>query len=56
MTKSGKELRSMADECRDLAAATTIPEIREQLLEVAEQFERFARFQRNRPKVLSLAC
>ena len=30
-------------ECRALAAAAHTPEIREQLLDVAEQFERLAR-------------
>ena len=37
------KLREMAKECRTLAGATRIPEIREQLLEVAEQFDRLAR-------------
>ena len=33
----------MASECRALAALAKSPEIREQLLEVAEQFDRLAR-------------
>lgn len=37
------ELREKALECRALAAATNDPEIREQLLEVADQFDRLAR-------------
>jgi len=37
------ELREKAAECRALAAVTHAPEIREQLLEVADQFERLAR-------------
>lgn len=35
-------LREMAEECRALAAAAKSPEVREQLCEVAEQFERLA--------------
>jgi hypothetical protein len=45
MTKRAEELRSMAEECRTLAAAAKSPEIREQILQVAEQFERQADFQ-----------
>jgi hypothetical protein len=37
------ELRKKAVECRALAAETMDPEIREQLLEVADQFDRLAR-------------
>jgi hypothetical protein len=37
------ELTEKAEECRTLAAATKDREIREQLLEVADQFERLAR-------------
>jgi len=37
------ELREKAEECRALAAVAHAPEIREQLLEVADQFERLAR-------------
>jgi len=33
----------MAKECRFLAAIAQTPEIREQLLDVAEQFDRLAR-------------
>jgi len=39
---SQAELREKAVECRALAAVTKDPEIREQLLEVADQFERLA--------------
>jgi hypothetical protein len=38
-----KELFAMALECRTLAAAAKHPEIREQLLDVAEQIDRLAR-------------
>jgi hypothetical protein len=43
--RQGREygLREKAAECRVLAAVTKDPEIREQLLEVADQFERLAR-------------
>lgn len=50
--KSVDELLGMAEECRDLAAITTSETIREQLLEVAEQFERLARFRTERAKLL----
>jgi hypothetical protein len=36
-------LREMAKECRILAVVARSPEIREQLLDVAEQFDRLAR-------------
>ena len=36
------KLRAMASECRELATLAKIEEVREQLLEVAEQFERTA--------------
>ena len=45
----------MAEECRGLAAAAKSPEIREQLLEVAVQFERQADFQRNGSRTFILA-
>jgi len=48
MTTSPDELLEMAAECRDLAAATSLDVIREQLLETAEQFERLAHFNRAR--------
>jgi len=43
--RQGREcgLREKVTECRVLAAVTKDPEIREQLLEVADQFERWAR-------------
>jgi len=40
-----KELFAMALECRTLAAAAKHPEIREHLLDVAEQIDRLARHQ-----------
>jgi hypothetical protein len=43
MAKRSVELREMAGECRSLAVLVHYPEIREQLLEIAEQFERLAR-------------
>ena len=51
-TRSVDELLGMSDECRDLAAITTSETIREQLLELADQFERLARFQSDRAKML----
>lgn len=51
MTTSPDELLEMAAECRDLAAATSLDVIREQLLETAEQFERLARFNRDRERI-----
>ena len=41
-----EELENMARECRALAEAATHATVREQLLEVAEQFERLARHHR----------
>ena len=43
MPAHATRLREMATECRDLASVAHTREIREQLLEVAEQFERLAR-------------
>ncbi len=43
MVAGVQQLRDMAAECRMLAAVSKTPEIRQQLLEVAEQFERLAR-------------
>ena len=37
-----RRLKEMAEECRVLAMAAKAPEVREQLLEVAEQFTRLA--------------
>jgi hypothetical protein len=42
MQKS-RQLKEMAEECRSLAMVSKTPEIREQLFEVAGQFERLAR-------------
>ena len=42
-THAAAHLREMAKECRSLASATSTPEIREELLDVAEQFDRLAR-------------
>ena len=41
-----EQLKDIAWECRTLANAAAHAEVREQLLEVAEQFERLARYQR----------
>jgi hypothetical protein len=43
MLANASQLREIAKECRALAVIAKTPEIREQLLEVAEQFERLAR-------------
>ena len=43
MTSLAPELREKTLECRVLDAVTNDPEIREQLLKVADQFERLAR-------------
>jgi hypothetical protein len=43
MAPSPHQLRDMAAECRRLAAAANKEAVREQLLDVAEQFERLAR-------------
>jgi hypothetical protein len=43
MISHAAELRENAAECRALAVVTKAPEIREQLLEVADQFDRLAR-------------
>jgi hypothetical protein len=43
MVAQAQQLREMAAECRALAAASKTPEVREQLLDVADQFERLAR-------------
>ena len=43
MAAHAVQLREMAKECRVLAAFTRTPEIRSQLLLVAEQFEQLAR-------------
>jgi hypothetical protein len=42
MASSPHQLRDMAAECRRLAAAANKEAVREQLLDVAEQFERLA--------------
>ena len=46
MTSRADELQDMAWECRAFADAATSATVREQLLEVAEQFERLARHYR----------
>ena len=43
MSSHPAELRDKATECRSLVAATKHPEIRQQLLDVADQFNRLAR-------------
>ena len=40
--KRPEQLLDMATECRALAEAATTAEVREQLLDIAEQFERLA--------------
>lgn len=52
MTTSVAQLHEMAAECRALAAAAKQDPVREQLLEIAEQFERLARFDRERARML----
>jgi len=42
MTSKATQLREMAAECRELAAATKSKDIRRQLLQIAEHFERLA--------------
>ena len=46
MTSRAEQLEDMAWECRALAKAAAHAEIREQLLKVAEHFDRLARHQR----------
>jgi hypothetical protein len=43
MGSSPGQLREMAAECRRLAAAANKDAVREQLLDIADQFERLAR-------------
>ena len=43
MAAHAAQLREIAKECRVLAVVAKSPEIREQLLDVAEQFDRLAR-------------
>jgi hypothetical protein len=42
MARSYQELMDLAAECRELATAARSKEIREQLVNIAEQFERLA--------------
>ena len=42
MAKSYQELMDMAVECRELASVAKTPDVREQLLRLADQFERLA--------------
>jgi len=42
----------MAAECRELASIARQDVIREQLLDIAEQFERLAQFDRRRARML----
>ena len=42
MTSRATQLREMAAECRELAAATKSEDVRRQLLRIAEHFERLA--------------
>jgi len=50
MGRSYQELMDMAAECRDLAHAAKSEAVREQLLEIAEQFERLAAHKSRRPR------
>lgn len=52
MFRSSEQLKDMADECRTLAEAAKTPIIREQLLELAEQFDRLSAFNRTRSPIL----
>jgi hypothetical protein len=55
MTSKATQLREMAAECRELAAVTKNEDIRRQLLQIAEQFDRLAdgmgNHKRPRPRV-----
>lgn len=46
MSLRAEQLEDMAWECRTLANAAVHAEVREQLLEIADQFERLARHHR----------
>ncbi len=51
MAKSYQELVDMAAECRELASVAKTPDVREQLLRLADQFERLAtNMSKRRPK------
>jgi len=52
LTTSIEELHEMAAECRELASIARQDVIREQLLDIAEQFERLAQFDRRRARML----
>ena len=52
MLRSSEELRDMAAECHALAEAAKTPIIREQLLELADQFERLSAFDQTRSPML----
>jgi len=43
MANTANQLKEMAEECRELAAVTKSATVREQLLEIAERFEKLAR-------------
>jgi len=43
MANTANQLKEMAEECRELAAVTKSASVREQLLEIAERFEKLAR-------------
>jgi hypothetical protein len=55
MTSKATQLREMAAECRELAAVTKNVDIRRQLLQIAEHFDRLAdgmgNHKRPRPRV-----
>ena len=47
MIRRAEQIEDMAQECRRLARATSHEVVREELLEVAERFERLARMRRH---------
>ena len=50
MIRRTEEIKDLAQECRRLARATNHELVREELLEVAERFERLARHRRHSEK------
>jgi hypothetical protein len=49
MATTADQLRVLAAECRKLAALAKSEEIRQELLETADRFERLAQHRRERP-------
>ena len=54
MIRRAEELKDMASECRALARAASHKSVREELLEVAERFERSAREREQKPEPVRL--